>query len=153
MLGGVLPTGVVVRVIVHTPSPLRKKNAVQSSLACAGSARNLGITAAGSEFIWFVDADCVPGRDALSRLLLAFEDEQVAAVGGSYGNMHPESLLATLIQEEIAARHARMGRRTDFLATFNVVYRRRVLLALGGFDENLKKGQDAQLAFRVQQRG
>ncbi len=118
-----------------------------------GAARNLGIKAAKGELIWFVDADCVVQPQALALLLLALDDERVAAVGGSYSNMYPESLLASLIQEEIAARHARMESRVNFLATFNVLYRKRVLQDVFGFDEKLRKGQDADLAFRVLARG
>ncbi len=115
----------------------------------AGAARNLGVAAASGDLIWFVDADCVPQPDALEQLLPHLNDPRVAAVGGSYGNMRPDSLLACLIQEEIAARHARMGARVNFLATFNVLYRKSVLQQLGGFDTNLRKGQDAELAFRT----
>lgn len=119
----------------------------------AGAARNLGVAHARTDWIWFVDADCVPEGDALEHLVPHLADPNVAAVGGTYGNMHPESLLPSLIQQEIAARHARMKTEVSFLAGFNVVYRRDVLREVGGFDEALKKGQDAELAYRVRQLG
>lgn len=118
-----------------------------------GHARNLGWRAASTPLVWCVDSDCVAEPDALERLTRLLDDPQVAAAGGSYGNLHPESLLATLIHEEIVARHRRMGREVDFLATFNVVYRRTVLEAVGGFDESLRLAQDAELAFRIVRAG
>src|SRR6056297_2753122 len=89
-----------------------------------GAARNLGWQAADSELIWFIDSDCVAEPDALEQLLRHMNDPQVAGVGGSYANLYPDSLVATLIHEEIVARHRRMKREVDFLGGFNVLYRR-----------------------------
>ena len=118
-----------------------------------GAARNLGWQAAETELIWFIDSDCVAEPDALEKLLPHMNDPHVAGVGGSYANLFPESLVATLIHEEIVARHRRMKREVDFLATFNVIYRRSVLAELGGFNEELKLAQDAELAYRVRAAG
>jgi len=118
-----------------------------------GAARNLGWQAAETELIWFIDSDCVAEPDALEKLLPHMNDPQVAGVGGSYANLYPDSLIATLIHEEIVARHRRMKREVDFLATFNVIYRRSVLAELGGFNEALKLAQDAELAYRVRAAG
>lgn len=134
----------------------------------AGSARNLGWRAAKTPLIWFVDSDCVAAPDALAILLSHIErhpqpqpDSEsppharsaVAGVGGSYLNMRPESLLASLIHEEIVERHDRMRPDVDFLATFNVLYRRAVLVEVGGFDERFIKAQDAELAYRIRRAG
>lgn len=115
----------------------------------AAAARNIGWQAADHPLIWFVDSDCVVEPDALSLLLDHLSDASVAAVGGSYGIMNPASLLARLIHEEIVERHLAMGERVDFLASFNVIYRREVLCELEGFDERYLKAQDAELSFRV----
>ncbi|MEM9589673.1 MAG: glycosyltransferase [Planctomycetota bacterium] len=114
-----------------------------------GSARNLGWQAAESELIWFIDSDCVAEPDALKKLLPHMTDPEVAGVGGSYSNLYPDSLIATLIHEEILARHRRMPQSVNFLATFNVIYRRYVLQYVDGFDESLKLAQDAELAYRI----
>jgi cellulose synthase/poly-beta-1,6-N-acetylglucosamine synthase-like glycosyltransferase len=67
--------------------------------------------------------------------------------------MSPDSRLACLIQEEIIDRHRTMPVRVDFLATFNVVYRRAALEHVGGFDERFLKAQDVELAYRIQAAG
>jgi hypothetical protein len=46
-----------------------------------------------------------------------------------------------------------MPENVDFLATFDVLYRRAVLASLHGFDERYLKGQDAEFAFRVIEAG
>jgi cellulose synthase/poly-beta-1,6-N-acetylglucosamine synthase-like glycosyltransferase len=119
----------------------------------AGSARNIGWRAAKYPLVWFVDADCVAQPDALPLLLPHLDDPKVAAVSGSYGIMTSQSLLACLIHEEIVQRHLAMPRRVNFLATFNVLYRREVLEEVGGFDERFLKGQDAELSWRVLEAG
>lgn len=119
----------------------------------AGAARNLGWRAARHGLVWFVDADCIARPDALDRLLPHLIDPKVAAVSGSYDNARPESRLARLIDEEIQVRHRRMAEDVDFLATFDVLYRRSVLEQLDGFDERYRKGQDAELSFRAREAG
>lgn len=126
---------------------------IRGTGAGPGAARNLGWRAAAHPLIWFVDSDCVAEPDALQLLLPHMEDPGVGGVSGSYGIMNPDSLLACLIHEEIIERHRRMPTRVDFLAGFNVLYRRAVLEEVGGFDEQYLKAQDAELSFRVMNAG
>lgn len=132
---------------------------IRGSNGGAGAARNVGWRAATGDFVWFIDSDCVAQPDALRRLLPHLIAPQIAGVGGSYGNMCPASLTASLIHEEIVSRHARMPAQVNFLGTFNVLYRRERLVEVGGFDECRYNGpgvagaEDAELAFRLVQRG
>jgi len=119
----------------------------------AGLARNIGWQAASTELIWFIDSDCVAQPDALEILVEHIAPDDVGAVGGSYGNMRPNSLLASLIHAEIVQRHQTMPLHVDFLATFNVLYKRAVLAEVGGFDVRFVKAQDAELAYRVRRAG
>jgi hypothetical protein len=119
----------------------------------AGAARNVGWRAATTRLVWFVDSDCVASPDALETLLPHLGDAGVGGVGGSYAIASDATLLERLIHEEIVTRHARMDGDVDFLATFNVLYRRDALAALDGFDERYLKGQDAEFAFRVLESG
>lgn len=118
-----------------------------------GAARNVGWRAARTPLVWFLDSDCVAQPRALALLLEQLDDPQVGGAGGSYANMLPNQLLACLIHEEIAARHRNMPREVNYLATFNVLYRRAVLEELGGFDPTLRTSEDAEMAFRVRKAG
>ena len=119
----------------------------------AGAARNIGWRHAKTPLVWFVDSDCEPDVDSLTALLPHMDDARVGGVGGTYGIRSKPTLLERLIHEEIVARHARMKTEVNFLATYNVLYRREVLENLNGFDERYYKGQDAEFAFRVIEAG
>jgi len=114
-----------------------------------GAARNVGWRAAAHSLVWFMDADCVAEPESLTLLVAHLADSRVGGVGGSYGNMETQSLLACLIHEEIVERHLRMPARVTFLGSFNVLYRREVLEQVGGFDERFLKAQDAELSWRI----
>lgn len=120
-----------------------------------GAARNIGWRAAETSLVWFIDSDCVAELDALDLLIPHLADAKVAGAGGSYGNMYPGFLLASLIHEEIVLRHAKMPTNVNFLGGFNVLYRRDVLERVGGFDESNFNGpgspgaEDAELAYRI----
>jgi GT2 family glycosyltransferase len=131
----------------------RSIEALASGGRGAGAARNVGWRHAATPLVWFVDSDCVAEPEALERLLPHLDDPQVAGVSGTYSIDPRASLLERLIHEEIMVRHAGMPEETDFLATYDVVYRREVLEALDGFDERYLKGQDAEFAFRVLEAG
>jgi GT2 family glycosyltransferase len=115
----------------------------------AGAARNVGWRAAETEYVWFVDADCVAREDALHRLCSTMSNLNATAVGGSYANQNVGSLIADLIHEEMVMRHRAMGRDVTFAITANLLCRRAILEKLDGFDETLRLGQDLDFAYRL----
>jgi glycosyltransferase involved in cell wall biosynthesis len=120
-----------------------------------GHARNIGWKAAKTEYVWFVDSDCVAEPGALRPLLERFRLSDYAAVGGSYGIANSESLLARLIHEEIVQRHLSFGEEVTFLGSFNVMVRRDVLSELDGFNEEpaFVFMEDAELTYRLLKEG
>ena len=117
------------------------------------AARNLGLEAATTDLVWFIDSDCVAAPDALKILHQHLKESDIAGVGGSYLNMNTDSTLSCLIHEEIVSRHLRMPEYVNFLASFNILFRKQVLQELGGFDEKFLKAQDAELSYRVREAG
>jgi len=114
------------------------------------AARNRGAREAHGPLIAFTDSDCIPREDWIDHLAARFE-ENVAAVGGTYGIANPQRLLPRLIHAEIVARHARFGEKVDFLGSFNVAYQREAFEAVGGFDEAFREAsaEDNDLAYRL----
>jgi glycosyltransferase involved in cell wall biosynthesis len=122
-----------------------------------GAARNVGWRRAETEWVWFIDADCSVEAETLARLRATAGNgaRPVSGVGGSYSNAVPGSLLARLIHAEIRERHLGMVGETDYLGSFNVLYRRAALVEAGGFDEGWVNGpgapgaEDADLSYRL----
>ena len=114
------------------------------------AARNRGAAEAEGCLVGFTDADCIPEPEWIERLVAGLADG-VAAVGGTYAIANPDRVLARMVHEEIAARHARFREEVDFLGSFNVAYRKEAFEAAGGFDETFTRasGEDNDLAYRL----
>jgi glycosyltransferase involved in cell wall biosynthesis len=131
--------------------------------------RNVGLKAARHEFVAFTDADCTAERSWLSALELAFREERehdvlLTGIGGS--NLAP--LETTLFRRAVAVavttywgNHGsiqgklRSGRaQVDHLPTLNVLYDKKRLLELNGFDEGMGNiSEDVDMSHRLRWKG
>jgi mycofactocin system glycosyltransferase len=125
----------------------------------AGS-RNRAIELARHELIACVDSDCVVAPDWLRRLAAVFvEDEQVAAAGGATRAVHVGSLLqryedvrSSLFMGE-QSLEVRLPQRLSYLPTCNLIFRREIFQAIGGFDPALRFGEDVDFCWRLLKAG
>ncbi len=145
-------------VIVNGPSTdgtgdyLRQHWATRAKLVSCpdtnvSQARNLGIAAAAGDIVCFTDDDGVPEPDWLDRLLEAYADPDVAAVGGyvrdhSGVNFQTRAVVSRRDStSDAVARFATLPACRPFADEFpaligvNSSYRRSALMAIGGFDE------------------
>ncbi len=119
----------------------------------AGMARNAGWITTSADYVWFLDSDCEASPGALGLLRAQLEDPDVGAAAGSYLNALPQHWLARRIQEEIEARHADLGSRTNVAASYSLLCRRQALEDVGGFDQGLLRAQDTDFSYRLRSVG
>jgi cellulose synthase/poly-beta-1,6-N-acetylglucosamine synthase-like glycosyltransferase len=118
----------------------------------AGQARNLGAEHARGELLAFLDADTVPAPDWLDRLQEGLEVELEAVVGALL-NGTPDSRIGTaeylLTCSETFPGRSRPLRHGPGA---NLLIRREVFEAAGGFNEQLPAGEDTILTFPIARR-
>lgn len=117
------------------------------------AARNMGIENARAPIVAMTDSDCVPDMWWLDQLLEPFDEQGLVGAGGRIDALRVDKGVA-LFAERAAILN--QGKLFDgvfcfppFFATANAAYRRDVLMQVGGFDETLKVGEDADLSWRI----
>jgi GT2 family glycosyltransferase len=127
-------------------------------------ARNLGAKTSSSDFIVFIDSDCIADCDCIDCLLKGFTRyPEAAACGGSQHIPHDASkfekkVYAFMKRAGFVSEYVRMGQKTTIRkvkhnASCNVMYRRDIFLKEGGFLEGLWPGEDVELDRRLIRKG
>ncbi|MFC1623877.1 glycosyltransferase [Candidatus Omnitrophota bacterium] len=115
------------------------------------AARNNGFRNSKGDGICFIDADCVPYKDWISKLVQHYDKDNVGAVAGSYAVGTSRYLLDKSVHCEIKYRHSMMPGYTTSFGTYNVLVRRSVFKELGGFNTLYynASGEDNDLSYRI----
>jgi hypothetical protein len=115
-----------------------------------GLQRNRGVEVARAPTVAFTDDDCRPPADWLERALAAARAHPGDVVQGAT-RPDPDELSVALHAPH--ARSQTIDPPVPWAQTCNIVYPRSLLERLGGFDELMQGGEDAELAARAVQAG
>ena len=130
-----------------------------ADLATPGFARNRGAAAGSADWLVFIDADTAPPPDLLDRYFDPPPAERTGLLGGGVldeevppggGAIVRYQHLRGNMSQEDTYRH---GRTFGFPKTANAACRRAAFEAVGGFREDIRAGEDADLTYRLRAAG
>ncbi len=121
-------------------------------------ARNRGVEETSSEYVWFLDDDCVPEPRCLERLLTGFaNDKAIGVVGGSVADAeHLRRRYLTRAAYVVDRFNDNPGNPPGFrdcVATANVLVKRAVFDEVGGFDPAFVTNEDNDFCYRSLAKG
>ena len=112
--------------------------------------RNRGAKEARGEFLSFIDSDCVIPADYFDRAIAVFSSIQTDAAGNYY-DLPPNS---GWVQDTWFNLNRRTSNKyVPYLFTGNLIVKAEVFRKLGGFDDTLATGEDAEFGVRMNRAG
>jgi mycofactocin system glycosyltransferase len=121
------------------------------------AARNTAIAEIDTELAAFLDSDCVAPAEWVAQLARHFADPAVAAVAPRIVSVRRSGTryLDSCSTLDLGSAEARVhpGGRVGYVPTAALVVRRAALVAVGGFDEDLRYGEDVDLVWRLDAAG
>jgi cellulose synthase/poly-beta-1,6-N-acetylglucosamine synthase-like glycosyltransferase len=119
----------------------------------APAAYNYAMKIVSNDVLGFIDADAKVEKEWLSKLVACLDDPQVAGVSGGIETWNTENAWARSIGYDLKNRYARLKKYVVRVATMNLLLKKSIIEAVGGFDENLPSQYDTDLGFRITSRG
>ena len=141
------------------PSPDKLVKVIATGHMGPARKRNIGFHQAKGEIIAFIDDDTDPEKDWLKNAISNFTDSDVAAVGGPAVTPASDSLWqqasggvysSLLGGGSYRYRYIPLQKRlVDDFPSCNLIVRKEVLVALGGFQTDFWPGEDTHLCLDI----
>jgi cellulose synthase/poly-beta-1,6-N-acetylglucosamine synthase-like glycosyltransferase len=119
----------------------------------APAAYNYAMKIVSNDVLGFIDSDAKVEKEWLKKLVACLDDPQVAGVSGGIETWNTENAWARSIGYDLKSRYARLKKYVVRVATMNLLLKKSIIEAVGGFDENLPSQYDTDLGFRITSSG
>jgi len=120
-----------------------------------GTARNTGVKEAKGKYILFIDSDCIASKDWIEKIMMHYNENNYAAVGGSVIPANPPndhvgwagyiSEFRDFIPEHPAAV-------VSHIPTCNLSFKKEIFEKEGGFDPTLYPQEDLYYNYKLSQK-
>jgi glycosyltransferase involved in cell wall biosynthesis len=126
-----------------------------------GGARQVGTDYAHGDYIAFTDADCIPQKEWLYNLITEF-DSNIVGVGGGTCNIGSglwEESIALALDTFLGSGNSvqnRLLKKKKFVKSIsgcNCMYRKKDIIAIGGYNTSLSINEDTELNLRLRKIG
>ncbi len=119
----------------------------------APEAYNLVLKSVESELVGLIDSDAKVEKGWLRKLIKHLNNLKVAGASGTVETWDKKKLVPRAIGYELNYRYQRLPTEVKRIATMNLLLKRKVLLEIGGFDENFPTQYDTDLGARLAKAG
>jgi glycosyltransferase involved in cell wall biosynthesis len=120
--------------------------------ANSATARNAGLAAARGRYLLLTDADCVPEADWIERLTAHLSTGVVAGVGGVIGKYNPttwtQRYAITVVDGQRGLNYL-PALHLPYIVGANAGFVTELLRAVGGFDPDLRSGNDVDVCYKL----
>ncbi len=117
------------------------------------AAYNLVLKNVENEVIGLIDSDAKVEKGWLRKLVKHLDDPKVAGASGTVETWNKDNLVPRVIGYELNYRYRRLPNTIERVATMNLLLKKKVTIALGGFDEALPTQYDTDIGARLAQAG
>jgi len=117
------------------------------------AAYNLVLKNVENEVIGLIDSDAKVEKGWLRKLVKHLNDPKVAGASGTVETWNKDDLVPRVIGYELNYRYRRLPNTVERVATMNLLLKKKVTIAIGGFDEALPTQYDTDIGARLAQAG
>jgi GT2 family glycosyltransferase len=125
---------------------------LHSDEANSAAARNLGLAAATGRYLLLTDADCVPEADWIEKMTDRLAVGDVSGVGGVIGKYHPRTWTQRYAITVVDGQHGLNylpALHLPYVVGANAGFLTQAVREAGGFDPDLRSGNDVSLCYQL----
>jgi len=116
-------------------------------------ARNVGISSSRGNFIFFIDSGFLAPKNWIDRVMVHFENKDIAGFGGSIKNRSTGLFSRFKVYDKIY-REGFEKRYVDFVPFTNAAFRKDIFDEVGLLDESFyRRCEDSDLCYRISDAG